>query len=231
MFTKKVLYKLYIKQKFSMNKIANKFKCNSGTVHYYLKKFKIITRIMGSFKPWNFKGGKKRFPKCIDCSKRLTRMDAIRCKKCDLKFREGTNGRNFHNAKHFCKCGKELGYTAKKCWKCLLIYKSNHPEKHYNWQGGITFEKYPRKFDDTLKESIRQRDNYECQNCSMTEEEHLIVIGRVLDIHHIDYDKKNCSKDNLIALCNSCNVRANFNRDYWIEFYKNKIKQLLKEVN
>jgi 5-methylcytosine-specific restriction endonuclease McrA len=53
----------------------------------------------------------------------------------------------------------------------------------------------------------------------MTEEEHLIVYGKVLDVHHIDYDRKNSSEDNLITLCRQCNIRANFNRGYWEEFF------------
>jgi len=83
---------------------------------------------------------------------------------------------------------------------------------------------------DCKKESIRKRDNYICQNCSMIEEEHLIVIGTNLHIHHIDYDKENCNENNLITLCNSCNVRANFNRDYWKNIFQNKIAQLNKEA-
>ena len=59
----------------------------------------------------------------------------------------------------------------------------------------------------------------QCQNCGMTEEEHLIVKGRVLDIHHIDYNKQNCQKSNLITACQVCNIRANFNRDYWYAYF------------
>ena len=64
---------------------------------------------------------------------------------------------------------------------------------------------------------IRQRDDYKCQNCGMTEKEHIIVLGEVLTIHYIDYNKKNCKEDNLISLCRQCNSRANFNRKEWIK--------------
>jgi hypothetical protein len=57
----------------------------------------------------------------------------------------------------------------------------------------------------------------------MTQEEHLIVIGRILTIHHIDYNKKNCKEENLITTCLWCNTRANFNRTYWQKFYINKL--------
>jgi 5-methylcytosine-specific restriction endonuclease McrA len=92
-----------------------------------------------------------------------------------------------------------------------------------NWQGGIGKEPYSSEFTEELKESIRKRDNYECQNCGMTEEEHLIVIGYSLCVHHIDYNKHNCKEDNLITLCNGCNVRANYNRKYWQSYYTDKI--------
>jgi hypothetical protein len=35
------------------------------------------------------------------------------------------------------------------------------------------------------------------------------------DVHHIDYDKANCAKENLITLCEVCHGRTNYNRDYW----------------
>ncbi|KKM18630.1 hypothetical protein LCGC14_1663750 [marine sediment metagenome] len=98
-----------------------------------------------------------------------------------------------------------------------------------NYKGGLSKFPYPLEFNDKLKEQIRKRDNYECQCCNITEEEHLIVYGQVLSIHHIDYDKLNCKEENLIALCNQCNLRANYNRDYWKKYYKNKISQK-KEV-
>jgi len=89
-------------------------------------------------------------------------------------------------------------------------------ENNPNWKGGISFEPYAPEFNKQLKELIRQRDGYKCQLCGMPECENI----RKLDIHHIDYIKKNCLPDNLIALCNSCNAKVNFNRDYWTEYFK-----------
>ena len=39
-----------------------------------------------------------------------------------------------------------------------------------------------------------------------------------LTLHHINYSKKNCDGDNLITLCNSCNSKANTDRE-WHEAY------------
>ena len=63
----------------------------------------------------------------------------------------------------------------------------------------------------------------------MTEEEHLVVFGTNLHIHHIDYIKEHCNEDNLITLCNGCNSRANYNRSYLQSFFNNKIGQTKHE--
>lgn len=88
---------------------------------------------------------------------------------------------------------------------------------------------YSTKFFN-MREQIRKRDNYTCQNCGMTEEEHLIVRGVNLSVHHIDYNRENDNENNLITVCSSCHARANFNRDYWKEYYKNKIEAKNKEI-
>jgi hypothetical protein len=40
-----------------------------------------------------------------------------------------------------------------------------------------------------------------------------------LDVHHIDYDKKNGDPRNLVSLCKSCHIKTNYNREYWIEYF------------
>jgi len=96
-------------------------------------------------------------------------------------------------------------------------------ENNPNWQGGLSNHEYSWKFNKHLKKQIRKRDNYTCQNCNMTEEEHLDKYYEFLHIHHIDYDKNNCKKDNLITLCLRCNLRANFNRNKWTGIFKERI--------
>lgn len=90
-------------------------------------------------------------------------------------------------------------------------------EKNGNWQGGSSRKPYPFNFDEELKELIRKRDNYLCQECGMSEIEN----GRKLDIHHIDYNKMDCDPNNLITLCRVCNCRVNGNREYWEKYFKN----------
>ncbi len=93
-------------------------------------------------------------------------------------------------------------------------------KKSWLWRGGKSCEIYPIDWTETLKESIRQRDDYVCQECGIHIDE---LIGKIkkLDIHHIDYDKKNCNPINLITLCRSCHVKTNGNREHWIEYFNN----------
>jgi len=55
-----------------------------------------------------------------------------------------------------------------------------------------------------LKEQIRKRDNYICQNCGITQKEHKKKYSRILDVHHIDRDNTNNDPENMITLCRSC---------------------------
>jgi len=139
---------------------------------------------------------------------------------------------------------RKISKTIKKCWqdgRCKGLTNTNHSEKtklkiskankgkhlsinsefrkgkkHRNWQGGISFEPYTYEFNKQLKELIRQRDGYKCQLCGVPEIENI----RKLDIHHIDYVKKNCLPNNLITLCKRCNGKVNSNRDFWEEYFK-----------
>jgi hypothetical protein len=99
----------------------------------------------------------------------------------------------------------------------LVTSGSNNP----NWKGGISFEKYGQDWTDDLKDSIRKRDNYTCQECRILQDE-LDEFIKVLDVHHIDYNKYNLNPKNLITLCRSCHAKTSFNRDYWINYFNNK---------
>lgn len=92
-----------------------------------------------------------------------------------------------------------------------------------NWQNGISFLPYSPEFNKELKRFILERDNYTCQ-CPDCEYK-----STKLDIHHIDYDKKNSKLENLITLCAKCHSKTNGKnkRKYFTEFYQN----IMKEIN
>ncbi len=107
--------------------------------------------------------------------------------------------------------------------------RENHPdfslEKHPNWKGGTSFNPYCNNFTESLKREIRNRDNYQCQmpGCLCTQLESKLLYGRVLDIHHIHYNKENI--EDLITLCCSCNNKVNFNRNYWEKYFMKILKE------
>lgn len=78
------------------------------------------------------------------------------------------------------------------------------------WKGGLSFEPYGIGWSNTLRRSIRERDNYVCQIC----------FGEGFDVHHIDYCKTNMNPENLICLCRSCHSKTNTKRNYWINYFK-----------
>lgn len=86
-------------------------------------------------------------------------------------------------------------------------------DKHFNWKGGKSFINYPMEWTNTLKKAIRERDRYTCQICG----------NEGLEVHHIDYNKKNCNIENLITLCKKCHMKTGFNRNIWIKYFK-KVK-------
>ena len=84
-------------------------------------------------------------------------------------------------------------------------------EKHPQWKGGISTEPYCSEWKKDLKEMVKERDGFHCMNCGTDK-------GRIC-VHHINYKKKDCSSNNLITLCNSCNSKANTNRDSWKDHF------------
>lgn len=219
--SKYLLVDKYLKKGISVKKIASELKCKNNLVYRKLKKYNIK-------KPLNIYF-------CIDCNKKISDENHKRCQDCYGIFNKGENSPNFRHGetlkKHYCiDCNKKINYYSfidggKRCRSCSKKGRLNQ-----NWKDGISKLPYSFDFDENLKEKIRERDKYICQNCDMTEEEHLIVYGSVLNIHHIDYDKKNYKEDNLITVCKQCNTRANYNRNFWREYFRNKIKSILIKI-
>ena len=169
----------------------------------------------------NYKNGlKHKLRFCIDCNKKIstTRTTKLpkRCYSCANK-------------------GRKLSKLTKQKISVTRISKQiakgkNNPmfgvhrfgKEAANYIHGKSKEPYPLEFNDELKELIRDRDNHKCQKCDCPE----IECNRKLDIHHIDYDKENLNKDNLISLCSKCNLKVNGNRIYWKQYFQ-KRRQIL----
>jgi len=76
------------------------------------------------------------------------------------------------------------------------------------WNGG--HYRYGPGWNERKKTAVRERDNYECQDCGMDQDDHLDEYGRKLPVHHLiparDFDnpEKRNAMDNLITLCDRC---------------------------
>lgn len=87
------------------------------------------------------------------------------------------------------------------------IYNKNHPiipEKRIIYHDQERFA--------GNKKVILKRDNYQCQICGMTDEEHLKRWGREITVDHIDGNGRysgtqNNTLENLITLCLICHGR------------------------
>lgn len=123
-------------------------------------------------------------------------------KKTKWSFQKGSANPNYRQARN-----KGIPQSKKTKQK---ISKAGMGDKNSNWRGGIWHNSYSVDWTDTLKRSIRERDHYICQLCGK--------YGYV--IHHIDYDKKNCDPKNLVTLCRGCHTKTNYNREYWIDYFR-----------
>jgi len=126
------------------------------------------------------------------------------CSWCN-KPKEINLYKKYNQKYHFCS------QECKKIW----MSGENAP----SWRGGISTTPYCFIWSDwEYKQSIKDRDNNECQNkvdCRKNSN-HL-----PLCLHHIDHNKQECNPWDIITVCHSCNGRANFNIEYWKEFYQN----------
>ncbi len=235
--TKDFLIKEYIENEKTTTKIAEQVGCGKSTISNYLKKYAIKIRNCCEHKLncqcfiCKGKRGESHVPNCQCCSCKTKRGEVhklnCQCAPCKAKRGEcnGKNSSNFKDGrtlkKYYCieDCNNEISYVNwrrgnKRCQSCSKK-SANNP----NWHGGIGNLPYSFEFTQNLKDFIRKRDKYTCQKCNIIEEEHLIVYGKVLAVHHIDYNKQNCKEENLITVCISCNSKANIDRDYWYAYF------------
>lgn len=87
-----------------------------------------------------------------------------------------------------------------------------------------------KEWNDKLRDSIRDRDNWQCQRfgCGVYGEpgnKGLIV----LDVLHTDYNKRNHDERNLITLCKSCHSLTNLKRTLWKIHYREVIEKIYAE--
>lgn len=120
--------------------------------------------------------------------------------------------------------GKHLSDKTRK--KISINSSLRVRDKASNWQGGISELPYGTEFNKSLKEQIRNRDQYRCQQCFREQDELRTETNRKrkLAVHHIDFNKRNSNPNNLISLCQRCHMQTNFNRDGWTNYFNNNME-------
>lgn len=136
---------------------------------------------------------------------RRTQHYIVRCDNCGKVF-----------DKPECQMSKRH-YCSRTCYHEHGLRLENHP----NWHGGTSFLPHSVTFTEKLREQIRDRDNRECQYCGVYESE----LDRKLEVHHINYDKMDDRKENLIALCKSCHTKTGYRRFFWEALFRMSVQE------
>lgn len=169
----------------------------------------------------------KKFWETLPDEEKNNRKNKLKTVWDNIEYRENQSKKhkeyfinNPESKLNLSKKSKELWQNQEFREKILNSYPNRKGELASNWQGGKSFELYGIEFNKELKNFIKQRDNYQCQdpNCKHLSER--------LEVHHIDYDKKNNNPENLITLCLNCHRKTNFKRNYYTEFYQKMVNKL-----
>lgn len=176
----------------------------------------------------DIKRGKPRIGKIPDMRGKKNPMygkhhsEGARKKQSEAKLGDNNPFYRKHHTEESKKKSSKANRERKRDEETRKRMSENHTdvscERNPNWRGGVSFIPYCPKFNRILKERVRDRDNRTCQLCSEKEN------GRRLTVHHVHYDKENCHPD-LISLCNKCNPKVNFNRQYYEMLFMNKLNE------
>lgn len=157
---------------------------------------------------------------CISCTKRGINH-TLETRQKISKTNSGKKFSEEHKQKiSKAKIGKNNPMFGKKLSEDTKqkMSKSHIGENNPNWQGGITPHLYCSKFNEKIKEEIREEFNRQCFLCGILECECSIK----LSVHHVDYDRtQGCNSDwKLVPLCTSCHSKTSGKhiRDYYEEF-------------
>jgi uncharacterized protein YjcR len=90
---------------------------------------------------------------------------------------------------------------------------SSSGEAHHSWRGGQSYN-YGPGWNDRKKRLVRERDQYECQRCGISNNTHMENHGQQLHVHHIvparyiDDPYERNAKSNLVTLCRTCHFKS-----------------------
>lgn len=92
------------------------------------------------------------------------------------------------------------------------------------WRGGVSFLPYSPDFCNNLRSNIRSRDKERCHICGLTQLQSIKMFHRKLSVHHINHNKMDCDRLNLVSLCAPCHGKiGNKHRNVWEVILKNEV--------
>lgn len=195
-----------------------KFCSRTCSNRYHMKDPKIVVKINAHKrgKTWEEYYGEKGAKK---------RKEELRKRMLKNDYAKGTPGGNVHllgedNPMYSMTHSKEARVKMKPSWfkKGQTPWNKGYGdymkgENNPNWRGGISKREYPDEFGEELKNRVKERFNYKCATCEMTEEENLEEMNMSLATHHLDFDKQNNDLSNLAPLCFHCHGRVTTMRE------------------
>ena len=189
---------------------------------------------------------KMRKPRSEEGKKNMRKPKSEEHKQKLREYRLGKKASEEAKQKMSKSCSGEnnpmFGRTGEKCpmygrtgEQCPAYGRTG--EKHPMYKGGISFFPYCEKFDNDLKERVRDFFGRCCYVCGKNEIEN----GQRLSVHHVNYNKMVCCNDVkplFVPLCRSCHAKTSGDCEYWEEFFTVSLNYLTngecfipKEVN
>jgi len=152
-------------------------------------------------------------------------------KGCQSKYKKA----NIHKTRDSCNC-QQCGsvFFAKRIKGYIPVFcttecSSRFHARQMSGEGNPRYihglaEKGYVDFPESLKAEIRERDGNQCKICGVQRESY----DKEFDVHHIDYDKKNGSEENLITVCRFCHGKFHGSKKQR-EIWKKRLSKLLEE--
>lgn len=117
------------------------------------------------------------------------------------------------------KCKEKKVYATGLCRRCYnKKNKDRITEKSREWakNNKEKMSEYGRQMRDKLlfggnMQEVYERDNFQCQKCGMSQEQHFVLFNKHLIIHHKDvhgrrHPNPNHDVDNLLTVCIRCHA-------------------------